>query len=97
MMAMMSRGEAPSAFSARANDSAITGKVKARFLDAGKFSPVHVKVVTEAGVVYLMGIVTETEANDAVQVAQTTGGVRKVVKVFEYCKATDPACRPSAK
>lgn len=84
-------------FSARANDSGITGKVKARFLDANKFSAVHVKVVTEAGVVYLLGWVTETEANDAVEIARTTGGVRKVVKVFEYCKATDPACAPRGK
>ena len=85
---------APSAFSARASDSTITGKVKARFLDAGKFSPVHVKVVTEASVVYLLGIVTEAEANSAVELARTTGGVRKVVKVFEYCKPTDAACAP---
>jgi len=51
---------------ARANDATITGKVKARYLDAGKFSAVHVKVVTEAGVVYLLGVVTEAEAADAV-------------------------------
>jgi osmotically-inducible protein OsmY len=80
--------------SARAGDAGTTGKVKARFVDAGKFNAVHVKVVTEASVVYLLGIVTEAEANDAVEVARTTGGVRKVVKVFEYCKATDPACAP---
>lgn len=84
-------------FSARANDSGITGKVKARFLDANKFSAVHVKVVTEAGVVYLLGWVTETEAKDATEIARTTGGVRKVVKVFEYCKPTDPACAPRGK
>ena len=78
----------------RAGDVATTGKVKARFVDAGKFNPVHVKVVTEASVVYLLGIVSETEAGDAVEVARTTGGVRKVVKIFEYCKATDPACAP---
>jgi osmotically-inducible protein OsmY len=83
--------------SARANDAGITGKVKARFVDAGKFNAVHVKVVTEASVVYLLGIVTETEANDAVEVARTTGGVRKVVKLFEYCKPTDPACAPRDK
>lgn len=83
--------------SSRANDAGITGKVKARFVDAGKFNAVHVKVVTEASVVYLLGIVTETEANDAVEVARTTGGVRKVVKVFEYCKPTDPACAPRDK
>jgi osmotically-inducible protein OsmY len=87
----------PSSYSARANDAAITGKVKARFIDAGKFSAIHVKVVTEASVVYLLGWVTETEANDAVEIARTTGGVRKVVKVFEYCKPTDPACAPRGK
>jgi len=83
--------------SSRASDAGTTGKVKARFVDAGKFNAVHVKVVTEASVVYLLGIVTETEANDAVEVARTTGGVRKVVKVFEYCKPTDPACAPRDK
>ena len=83
--------------SSRASDAGTTGKVKARFVDAGKFNAVHVKVVTEASVVYLLGIVTEAEANDAVEVARTTGGVRKVVKVFEYCKATDPACAPRDK
>ena len=82
------------AFSARAGDAGITGHVKARFLDAGKFSPVHVKVITEASVVYLLGIVTETEANDATEIARTTGGVRKVVKVFEYCKPSDANCAP---
>jgi osmotically-inducible protein OsmY len=79
---------------ARTNDSFITSKVKARFLDAKRFNPIHVKVVTEAGVVYLMGLVTEREADDAVDIARTTGGVRKVVKVFEYCKTNDELCRP---
>jgi len=83
--------------SSRASDAGTTGKVKARFVDAGKFNAVHVKVVTEASVVYLLGIVTEAEASDAVEVARTTGGVRKVVKVFEYCKPTDPACAPRDK
>jgi len=86
-----------SSLTSRASDSFITSKVKARFIDARKFSPVQVKVVTEAGVVYLLGVVTEQEANDAVEVARTTGGVRKVVKIFEYCKATDEVCRPRPK
>ncbi|HTQ77673.1 MAG TPA: BON domain-containing protein [Burkholderiales bacterium] len=86
-----------SSLTSRASDATITGKVKARFLDAGKFSPLSVKVVTEASVVYLLGIVTEQEAADAVEIARTTGGVRKVVKIFEYCKPTDPACRPPEK
>lgn len=81
---------------ARSNDSYITTKVKSRFVADGKFNIVHVKVVTEASVVYLMGIVTEPEANSAVEIARTTGGVRKVVKVFEYCKPTDAVCKSAA-
>jgi len=81
----------------RANDTTITGKVKARFVDAAKFSALLVKVVTENSVVYLMGIVTEAEANDAVELARTTSGVKKVVKVFEYCRPTDAICAPRAK
>jgi osmotically-inducible protein OsmY len=81
-------------FSDRTSDSFITTQVKARYLRAKAFNPVHVKVVTEAGVVYLMGVLTEREADDAVDIARTTSGVRKVVKIFEYCKATDQVCRP---
>ncbi len=73
-----------SSLQARTNDSVLTSKVKARFVDAGKFSPVHVKVVSENGVVYLLGMVKRQEAADATEVARTTGGVRKVVRVFEY-------------
>lgn len=73
-----------SSLSSRGNDSYITSKVKARFIDAHKFSANHVKVTTEAGVVYLMGLVTNSEADDASDIARTTGGVMKVVRVFEY-------------
>ena len=73
----------PSSFGVRSNDSYITSKVKARFIDAGKFSANVVKVVTEAGVVFLLGMVTQTEADAAVEIARTTGGVLKVVRVFE--------------
>jgi osmotically-inducible protein OsmY len=85
------------ALSSRASDATITGKVKARLLDSGRLNPIHVKVITEASIVYLLGIVTEAEANEAVEVARTTGGVRKVVKVFEYCKPTDAICARGAK
>ncbi len=74
----------PSTLSARSNDAYITTKVKARFVDAAKFQAIHVKVVTEAGTVYLMGLVTRKEAEDAVEVTRTTAGVAKVVKLFEY-------------
>jgi osmotically-inducible protein OsmY len=78
----------------RTGDSFITSKIKTRFLDAAKFNALHVKVVTEAGVVYLLGTVTDKEADEAVEIARTTGGVRKVVKMFEPCKETDEICRP---
>jgi len=86
-----------SSFGARTNDSYITSKVKARFLDVGHFNPIHVKVVTEASVVYLMGIVTEAEAKEAVEIARTTGGVLKVVKIFEYCAVGQAPCKASEK
>jgi osmotically-inducible protein OsmY len=87
----------PSASASRSNDSFISGKVQGRFLDAGRFNPIHFKVVTEAGVVYLMGLVTEQEAADAIEIARTTAGVRKVVIIFEYCQPTDEICRPEPK
>jgi len=73
-----------SSFTVRSNDSLITSKVKTRFLDSRKFNGIHVKVVTENSVVYLMGLVKREEANDATEVARTTSGVQKVVRVFEY-------------
>lgn len=73
-----------SAYAVRSNDAVITTKVKTRFLDAQKFNPLDVKVVTENSVVYLMGLVKKSEANDAAEIARTTSGVQKVVRVFEY-------------
>ena len=75
---------ASSSFSARSNDTYITSKVKARFIDANKFQANHVKVVTEAGTVFLLGLVTRKEADDAAEIARTTADVKKVVRVFEY-------------
>ncbi len=72
-----------SSFSDRSNDSFITSKVKSRMVDSGKFNPVHVKVVTEAGVVFLLGMVTQPEADSAIGVARTTSGVKKVVNLLE--------------
>ena len=69
---------------ARSNDSYITSKVKTRFVEANKFPPNAVKVVTERGVVYLMGIVSKAEGDAAGETAATTAGVVRVVKVFEY-------------
>jgi len=69
---------------AHSNDALITSKVKARFLDAGRFYPNHIKVVTENSTVYLMGLAKHKEADDATEIARTTGGVNKVVRLFEY-------------
>lgn len=74
---------APSSLTSRANDSYLTSKVKARMLDS-QFQVNHVKVVTENNVVYLLGLVTRKEGEAAAEIARTTDGVQKVVKVFEY-------------
>lgn len=73
-----------SSMSARSNDAYLTSKVKARMVSENKFPANYVKVVTENSVVYLMGMVTRKEAEDAVEIARNTEGVEKVVKVFEY-------------
>jgi osmotically-inducible protein OsmY len=73
-----------SSYTVRSNDGIITSKVHGRFLDSNKFNPLHVKVVTENSIVYLMGLVTKQEANDATDIARTTSGVQKVVRVFEF-------------
>ena len=67
----------------RTDDSYITSKVKTRFVEANKFSATHVKVVTDRKVVYLMGLVKRDEAEAAAQIASTTSGVLRVVKLFE--------------
>jgi osmotically-inducible protein OsmY len=77
-----------SSYTARGNDGYLTSKVKARFVDnGGNFSVNQVKVVTEGSVVYLLGLVSRKEAEAAVEIARTTGGVQKVVRVFEYVEA----------
>jgi osmotically-inducible protein OsmY len=67
----------------RTNDSILSGKVKASFVDAKDLQAQAAKVVTERGVVYLMGRVTEREAARFADVARSVPGVQKVVRVFE--------------
>lgn len=74
---------APSSLSARSNDTLMTSKVKASMVDAKDIQSNAYKVVTERGVVYLMGRVTEREANRAADIARGVSGVQKVVKVFD--------------
>jgi osmotically-inducible protein OsmY len=74
----------PTSVGTWSQDSYITTKVKYAMLGNPDFSANNVKVVTENGVVYLMGLVTRKEAAAAAEVASTTSDVSKVVKVFEY-------------
>lgn len=76
-----------STYTSRANDGLITTNAKTRFINNGKFSINQVKVVTEAGTAFLMGIVTREEGDAATELARTTSGVSRVVKVFEISEA----------
>ena len=85
----------------RSNDTLLTSKVKASMVDAKDVQANAYKVVTERGVVYLMGRVTEREATRATDIARGVSGVRKVVRVFEIVSEADlangqpaPAAKP---
>ncbi len=75
----------------RSNDAVLTSKVKASHIDAKDLQANTIKVVTERGVVYLMGIVTEREANRATELARGVSGVAKVVRVFELVSEAELA------
>ena len=69
--------------STRSNDMLLLSKVKATLIDARDLQSGAFKVVTERGIVYLMGIVSEREATRAADLTRTISGVSKVVRVFE--------------
>ena len=69
---------------ARSNDSWLTTKIKTKLLFTANLNSGHIKVITENGVIYLMGLTTRAEADTAVDVARNTSGVQIVVRVFEY-------------
>lgn len=75
----------------QANDAIVTGKVKASLVDSKDIFAQSVKVVTERGTVYLMGRVTEREANRATEIARGVSGVDKVVRVFEVISEAELA------
>ena len=77
---------APSSMMTRSSDSWITTKVKGSLvgLDIKGFDPTRVKVTTENGTVFLMGLVYHQEADAAVDATRKVGGVQRVVKLFEY-------------
>ena len=75
---------APSSMMSRTGDTWITSKVKTAFLTDDTATGTHTKVVTDKGIVYLMGIVSPQEADKLTDIARRVGGVQKVVRVFEY-------------
>ena len=77
----------PSSFMSRSGDTLITTKVKSKLIIEKNLDGTHVKVVTENGVVYLMGLLNREDANRATEIARQTGGVQKVVKLFQYTEA----------
>jgi len=78
-----------SAFTARANDSYLTTRIKAAFMTKENIPSNSMRIVTEASKVYLMGIVTEQEANQAVEIARQVPGVKQVTKIFDVISEAD--------
>ena len=74
---------APSSMLARSSDTWLTSKVKATLLSEMQIDGTRVKVVTEKGVVYLMGLVTNAEADKATDLTRRVAGVERVVRLFE--------------
>ena len=74
----------PLSLSTRAKDTLVTGQVRSYMLNKKGLESGSIRIVTEGGVVYLMGIATHEQANLAVDVARQVKGVQKVVKIFQY-------------
>lgn len=74
----------PTSSLTRASDTWITAKIKANMLGDDRVDATRIKVVTENGVVYLMGLVSQQEADDAINLVRTVNGIQKIVKIFEY-------------
>jgi len=73
-----------SSYLTRAKDGVISLQIEALFLDQEVFHPAHISILTERGVVYLMGSVTKREAEHATNIASKAKNVKKVVKLFNY-------------
>lgn len=74
----------PTSLLTRSSDTWLTGKVKSLLVADENVPGRDIKVVTENGIVYLMGLIRRADADAATEVARNTGGVRKVVRIFEY-------------
>ena len=75
---------APSSGLTRSSDTLITTKVKTRMVAEKEFDSGRIKVVTENGTVYLMGLVTRQQAAVATEISRSVSGVQRVVRLFEY-------------
>jgi osmotically-inducible protein OsmY len=82
-LTVLGSGAFASSLANRSNDLIVSGKVKATFVDAKDLQANAFKVVTDRGVVYLMGRVTDREADRASELTRSINGVQKVVRVFE--------------
>lgn len=74
----------PTSGMVRSNDGLLTTSIKTRMLSYNDVPASKIKVVTENGVVYLLGIISRAEASRATAVAQEVNGVQKIVRLFEY-------------
>jgi osmotically-inducible protein OsmY len=79
---------APTTLPQRSSDTLITGKIRASLVDASDLQVNAYKVVTERGSVYLMGRVTQREADRATSIARQIAGVQRVVRIFELVDAS---------
>ncbi|MDJ0870209.1 MAG: BON domain-containing protein [Gammaproteobacteria bacterium] len=75
---------APSSGLTRSSDTLITTKIKTRMVAEKEFDSGRIKVVTENGTVYLMGLVTRQQAAVATEISRSVSGVQRVVRLFEY-------------
>jgi osmotically-inducible protein OsmY len=80
-----------SSLTQRSSDALVTGRVKAAMIDARDLSASAIKVVTTRGTVYLMGLVTQREADRATEITRNTQGVQRVVRVLEIISEAELA------
>ncbi|MVW74773.1 BON domain-containing protein [Pseudomonas xionganensis] len=74
----------PTSLLVRSNDSLLTSRIKTQMLADSNVPSTRIKVVTENGIVYLLGLITRAEANNATALVQSVSGVQKIVRLFQY-------------
>jgi osmotically-inducible protein OsmY len=74
----------PTSLLVRSNDSLLTSRIKTQMLADSSVPGTRIKVVTENGIVFMLGLVSQAEATHATNLVQSVSGVQKVVKLFQY-------------